>query len=491
MSSNTTRPRDAASFQIFADSMMQDDSLPLSDVIGDGVFDEAFDKFDVDFGSDDDAVYTPAIVLWALVSQALFTQAQRSLTAAVTRIAVWWACQGRVVSDTSTGAYSRARHKLPVDMVAWLTRAIASRCESSEDLIDPLETEAAEQQLTPDVIAEVRKQSIQGRVILIDGFTVDAADTPENQQEYPQNPAQKPGIGFPMLRCLSLISLATGMLIDLAQGPYAGKGTGETALLRELFSNLRRGDILVADSYHCTYWLIAYCQLNGIHLVMKNHHKRDDCPANAKRLAKGQRKVIWGRPPRPDWMTQQEYALMPKEVEVRLVDVKVDRVGFRTDGFTIATTFLDHKACSCKWLASVYQSRWLVELDIRSIKCSLAMEHLRAKSPEMVRRELWSCLLAYNLIRMKMLQSGAGTQRDIRSMSFSRALVLLGTNWLLCGARGLNQSLIELGQNQPVGEVVGHRPDRVEPRVNKRRPKVLKLMSKPRNQYQRQLAATA
>ena len=133
MSSTTTRPRDAASFQIFADSMMQDDSLPLSDVIGDGVFDEAFDKFDVDFGSDDDAVYTPAIVLWALVSQALFTQAQRSLTAAVTRIAVWWACQGRVVSDTSTGAYSRARHKLPVDMVAWLTRAIASRCESSED----------------------------------------------------------------------------------------------------------------------------------------------------------------------------------------------------------------------------------------------------------------------------------------------------------------------------------------------------------------------
>ena len=172
MSSNTTRPRNAASFQIFSDSMMQDGSLPLSDVIGNGVFDEAFDKFDVDFGSDDDAVYTPAMVLWALVSQALFTQAQRSLTAAVTRIAAWWACQGRVVSDTSTGAYSRARHKLPVDMVAWLTRTIASRCESSEDLIDPLETELAEQQLTPDVIAEVRKQSIQGRVILIDGFTV-------------------------------------------------------------------------------------------------------------------------------------------------------------------------------------------------------------------------------------------------------------------------------------------------------------------------------
>lgn len=491
MSFYSKQPRDAASFRVFADSMMQNDSLPLSDVIDGDLFKEAFEKFDVQFGSDGDAVYSPALVLWAFVSQALFTQEHRSLTAAVTRIASWWACQGRVVDDTNTGAYSRARHKLPVDLMAWLTREVARRCESSEDLIDSIEEEQAEEQLTPEVIAQVRSESIDGRVILIDGFTVDAADTPENQEEYPQNPAQKEGLGFPILRCVSLISMATGMLIDVAFGPYAGKATGETALLRQLFDVLKPGDILVADSFHCTYWLIAYCQINGIELVMKNHHKREDHPKNATRICKRQRKVIWELPARPSWMTQDEYDAFPKEVEVRLVDVNVDRPGFRTEGFTIATTMLNHRTCPADWIAAIYRSRWIVELDIRSIKCTLDMERLRAKTPEMVRRELWSCLLAYNLIRLKMLQSGAAADRDVRSMSLTRAMVLLGTNWLLCGARGLNDALIEVGQNQPLDEVIGHRPDRVEPRVNKRRPKVLKLMTKPRNRYQRQLANAA
>ena len=491
MSFYTKQARDAASLQIFTDSMMQDDSLPLSDVIGDSLFEEAFENFDVQFGSDQDAVYTPAIVLWALVSQALFTNEQRSLTAAVTRIASWWACQGRVVDDTNTGAYCRARHKLPANMIAWLTREVARRCETSEDLVDPIEQEQAEEKWTPDVVAQVRSESIGGRVILIDGFTIDAADTAENQAEYPQNPAQKEGLGFPMLRCVGLISLATGLVIDLAFGPYAGKGSGETALLRQLFGTLKSGDVLVADSFYCTYWLIAYCSEHGIELVMKNHHKRDDHPKDAKKICKGQRIVTWQRPERTQWMTREEYESFPNQVEVRLVDVNVDQSGFRTDSFTVATTMLDYKECPGDWIASVYRSRWLVELDIRSIKCTLGMEHLRGKTPEMVRRELWSCLLAYNFIRLKMLQSGSASERDVRSMSFTRAMVLLANNWLLCGARGLNDALIEVGQNQPIDEVVGHRPDRVEPRMNKRRPKVLKLMAKPRNAYQRQLANAA
>jgi hypothetical protein len=118
MSFYSKEPRKAASVQVFLNSMIQSDTLPLSGVIQDELFEEAFGKFEVAFGADEDAVYTPALVLWALVSQALFTKTQRSLTAAVTRIASWWACQGRVISDTNTGAYSRARHKLPFEMIA-------------------------------------------------------------------------------------------------------------------------------------------------------------------------------------------------------------------------------------------------------------------------------------------------------------------------------------------------------------------------------------
>ena len=190
-------------------------------------------------------------------------------------------------------------------------------------------------------------------------------------------------------------------------------------------------------------------------------------------------------------MSKQEYAQMPKEIEVRLVDVKVDQPGYRTTGFTVATTIIDHRVYSDRWIGSVYQSRWLVELDIRSIKCSLGMDILRAKTPPMVRAELWSCLLAYNLTRMKMLQSGIDGSRDARSISFTRTLVMLGTSWVMCGARGTNESLIELGQSQPLAETVGQREGRIEPRANKRRPKVLKLMTIPRATYQAQIDTAA
>ncbi|TWU54428.1 Transposase DDE domain protein [Rubripirellula tenax] len=484
-------PRDASSFRIFSDSMLQDSSLPLSDVIDQSVFDEAFELFDVDFSCDDDAVYTPALVLWALLSQALFKDEQRSCNAAVTRIAAWWAAQGRVVDDTNSGAYCRARQKISDELVAHLVRTIAQRAEKSSDLAEPLDDEQAEAMLTPRAIADVKSKPLAGRVLMVDGFTVDAADTPENQKEYPQNPSQEEGLGFPLLRCVSLVSMATGMLVDLAIAPYCGKETGETALLRQMIDSLGPGDVLVADSYYCTYWLLAMCQARGVEVVMKNHHKRDDHPEDAVRICKGQRKVVWPRPQRPTWMSREEYALMPKQVEVRLVDIKVDEPGFRPEGFTIATTIVDHRVYTDTWIGSVYQSRWLVELDIRSIKCSLGMDILRAKTPPMVRTELWSCLLAYNLTRLKMLQSGIDGSRDVRSMSFTRSMVLLGTSWLLCGARGVNDSLVELGQAQPLDELVGHREGRIEPRANKRRPKVLKLLTAPRAAYQVQLGSAA
>jgi putative transposase len=111
------------------------------------------------------------------------------------------------------------------------------------------------------------------------------------------------------------------------------------------------------------------------------------------------------------------------------------------------------------------------------------MDVLLAKSPAMVRTELWSCLLAYNLLRIKMLQSGVGCDQAVRSMSLTGTLQLLSSGWVVAAVIGVTEPLARLGQSAPADEVVGHRPDRYEPRVNKRRPKVLTLMSKPRALY--------
>jgi hypothetical protein len=477
----------ASSFSIFQRSMMQSEQLPLAEAIDDQRFQSVFEKHDVSFGGDPDTVYTPAITLWALISQALFSSEHRSCKAAVLRVASFFATVGRTICSTDTGNYCRARLQIPFQAVREIAMQLAIDVEATVERDTILAEQDAADSLCPEVIANVKSMPVSGRILLVDGFTVTAADTPENQAEYPQNPAQKEGIGFPILRGVSLISMITGMLFDCEIGPYSGKESGETALLWKLLSQLRRGDILVADSYYCTYWLVAACVARGVHIVMKNHHKRDDHPIHARRINKRERTVIWDRPTRPEWMSDEVYAEQPATVAVRLVDVQVHEPGFRTKGFTVATTMLDHKFYTAAWIGAIYRSRWLVELDIRSIKCSLGMDVIRAKTPEMVRTEVWSCLLAYNLIRAKMLQSSAATGRDPRSLSFTTTMQLLGTNWLLCAVIGVTPLLAELGQEASRSEVVGHRPDRVEPRVNKRRPKVLALMTKPRHNYHTEL----
>ena len=170
---------------------------------------------------------------------------------------------------------------------------------------------------------------------------------------------------------------------------------------------------------------------------------------------------------------------MPKQIEIRLVDIVIDQPGFRSKKFTIATTMLQREVFTRDWLMSVYRSRWLVELDIRAIKCSLGMDIVRAKTPAMVQTEIWSCLLAYNLIRMKMLQSCAANGRMPRTLSFTTTMQLLANNWILASVM-LTNELVELGCQISSSQIVGNRPDRIEPRANKRRSKAIALLTKPR-----------
>ena len=480
----------AASFSIFKRSMMQADTLPLADVIDDQRWQQVFDEHEINFGSDEDAVYTPAITLWALISQFFFSGEQRSCKAAVIRVAALWSALGRRVCNTNTGAYCRARLKLPFTVIRDIVRCLATDAEAACDQNLNQTREQSAARLTPQVVTNVKSRPTSGRILLVDGFTITAADTPENQRVYPQNPVQKPGLGFPILRCVSLISMTTGLLVDLVTGPYRGKASGETTLLRQMLDTLQPGDTLVADSYYCTYWLMSACRARGVKIVMKNHHLRDNHPQDARRLSKNERLVTWTRPLQcPFWMSRQEYQRHPETLIVRLVDVQVKQPGYRAKTFSIATTITDRKAYPARWIAAVYQSRWLIELDIRSIKCSLGMDILRAKTPAMVLTELWSCLLAYNLIRMKMLQSSQSEGRDPRSLSFTTTQQMLATNWLLCAVVGVTNELATLGQQSPCSERVGHRNGRVEPRANKRRPKTLALMKIPRYHYHKERRA--
>ena len=99
---------------------------------------------------------------------------------------------------------------------------------------------------------------------LIDGFTFTMPDTPTNQAEYPEQKRQEPGVGLPISRVVSIVSLATACVLDAVMGPYKGKGTGEPSLLRPILNSLQIGNIAVMDRYDCSFMLIALMLLNRV-----------------------------------------------------------------------------------------------------------------------------------------------------------------------------------------------------------------------------------
>src|SRR5258708_7886580 len=223
------------------------------------------------------------------------------------------------------------------------------------------------------------------------------------------------------------------MISDVAIGPYSGKETGESALLRELLDRLNPGDILLADRYFCSYFMIGLLRAAQVDFVTRLHQRRTADFRRGRRLGPGDHVVAWRRPPRPDWMDPATYERMPESIELREVEFAVAQPGFRTEVLLVVTTLTDTRCYARGDIAELYHRRWLAELDIRAIKVTLGMDVLRCKTPEMVRREIWTCLLAYNLIRQTLLAAARHADRSPRQLSFTAAMQKIAAGWIAVG----------------------------------------------------------
>jgi putative transposase len=459
-------------FRLVLSSFMQHPGLPFADVLPEEIIEQAFADAEVEFAKYDDDVYTPALTLWAFLSQVLFGDHQRSCRAAVARVIVLLVSLGKSPCSDNTGAYCRARAKLPARVIEEVTTQVADGCE----------------QRVP--AAWLWKDR---HVHLVDGTTVSMPDTVDNQAVYPQPHSQQEGLGFPIARVVVLLSLATAMVKGMAMGPYTGKETGESALLRELLGRLGKGDVLLADRYYCSYFMIALLQELGIDFVVRLHQRRDADFRCGQRLGEGDHVVAWMRPARPDWMDEATYERMPASIQVREVHVHIHQAGFRTESLIVVTTLTDAEEYSKADIAELYHQRWLIELDIRAIKISLRMDILRCKSPEMVHREIWTCLLGYNLIRQTMLEAAFKSERSPREFSFTAALQKLAAAWAVLSVcdDALRVQLIAVHLDDIATNWIGNRPDRVEPRAVKRRPKSHTFLTERRDQARAKLLSGA
>ena len=457
-------------FRLVLSSFMQGPGLPFSDVLGEELIQQAFDQEGLSFAQEEGDVFTPSITLWAFLSQVMFKGEHRSCLAAVCRVIVLLVALGREPCAKNSGPYCRARAKLSQSVLKRLTLDVAAGCE---------------REISASWLWHGR------HVKLVDGTTVSMPDTPENQKEFPQHSGQEQGLGFPIARMVVLMSLATGMLCGMEMGPYAGKETGEMALFRKLLDQLNPKDIILADRYFCSYFMIAMLLQLRVDIVARLHQCRTSDFQRGRRLGKGDYLVQWKRPSKPDWMEQETYELMPESITLRQLEVKVHQPGFRVESFIVVTTLIDAKKYTKQDIAELYHKRWLVELDIRVMKDTLGMDVLRCKTPHMVRNEIWTCLLSYNLIRKSMVQAAARSGLSPRQLSFTRAMQTVAASWMTLPTHDQVATMIEVQLDSLTEQLIGNRPNRVEPRAVKRRPKPHKLLTKPRDEARAELMAGA
>lgn len=454
------------SFTAVAEAFLQAGGLPFADVLSAESVEQVFRDHDALFGQEN--IFSTQVVLWAFLAQALRDGKGASCAAAVGDIATYMHQIAQHTPCGDTGDYCRARAKLDLAALEHLTRDTARR----------IEADAEDAWLWKGRHAK-----------LVDGFTFTMPDTPENQSAFPQQTSQAPGVGFPIARACTIQSLATATVCNMALGPYKGKETGESALLRGMLDSFDEGDVGVFDRYYCSFMMLATLLQRGVDVCARLHQCRRSDFRRGRRLGKDDHLITWTRPARPPWMSEEAYAQIPETLTLREIRFQVEIPGRRTETLTVITTLIDPEEYSKEDIAELYGFRWNVELDIRDIKQTLDLDHVRCKSPAMVLREVWVTLLAYNLVRKVIATSAAVHGKQPRQLGFTLACQAILASWMLLATGSCRDprqlwtdALARIARNE-----VANRPGRIEPRVLKRRRHRYPLMRRSRQELQEEM----
>jgi putative transposase len=448
-------------FSAFDALTYSDNALPFGNILSAKHIRELFVDGNSLFGCGEDDLWNTGLTLWAFIGQVLQDGKQRSCNAAVTNATRYMIERGMTPPGPDSGEYCRARLKLDFNVLRKLVCHIANKMSTS---------------------IPAQWLWLGKNVKLVDGFTFSMPDTAKNQREFPQPRTQKKGVGFPIARACAVLSLANACIHDVAIGPYIGKKTGETALLRRILDRFESGDVMLADRYFCSFFMLAILKSRGVDVCMRLHQIRKIDESNVQWIGDNEYIDTWYRPQRANWMSQELYNSIPEKMNIRLVsfDVTSER---ETEVLTVVTTLLDHDKYKASEIGKLYGYRWNVELDIFSIKQMLNLDILRCKSPEMIYREFWTTILAYNMVRLVCAQAAYVHDKLARQMSFTIACNTLLSQWLMPPDASIRKLLSKHNLFQIARNEVGNRPGRIEPRVVKRRVKKYTLMTKPRDDY--------
>jgi hypothetical protein len=450
-------------FQVVRDKFANDSALPFGRILTQeyvlGVLEDEGHKYR-------QGVFCPLVTLWGWLSQCL--SQDKSLNEAVSRVLANRVTTGLPACSASSASYSNARTRFPLSAMTRMAREIGRNVHDSAS--DAWHWHGRE-------------------VFLADGTGLSMPDTPENQLAFPQIKTVTKGLGFPTMRAVALISLATGAVVDFDCAPHEGKGTGESTLLSGMFDTVNRGDILVADRYYPSYGTVGALLRRGVDMVSISHKARKVDFSDGIQLGENDHIVKWHKPAYRERMNAEEYSKLPDTVSVREFVIEIDGRNGNREQVVIISTMTD-PSISQEEISDLYWRRWNCELDLRSIKQSMHLDVLRCKTPEMGLKEINAHLLAYNLLRGVMVESAKRKDVQPRLLSVKGAMQAIESfTPAMMSAPTASGVLYEAMLTTVATHRVGNRPGRQEPRLKKRRPVTRDLMMKPRNEYHRVLAA--
>lgn len=360
-------------------------------------------------------------------------------------------------------AYIQARLRLPKER---LEGALVATAQTADRRVGP-------------------SPQLQGRLVkVVDGSSTQLADTPANQQRYPQPRSQKPGCGFPLMKLLVLFSLGGGAVLKVILGNLHHH---DLRLLRGLWDELQKGDILLGDRAYGEYVTLAGLPQRGVDVVARLHHRRKVDFRKARRPGRNDGRFVWTKGcQQSEILSPSEWDVLPVQITVRILRFTTTIRGFRNRRVTLVTSLLDAELYPADELVALYARRWRLELCLRDLKTTLGMEQLRCKTPDMAEKELLAYLVAHNLVRCLMAEAVAGHRVDLERVSFkgsADALRQFSDAISRAPNRTLRRQLWEDLLLVLARDLVPLRPNRTEPRAVKRRPKSYPLLNKPRRAF--------
>jgi len=298
------------------------------------------------------------------------------------------------------------------------------------------------------------------------------AGTRKNRAAYPPIQCRPHQPSFPMMRFVVLFSLLSGSILAAVQGSLA---VSEWALLAQLTTPLAKGDILIGDRGFGCYPVIALRQHTlGVDFIGRTT-RRIDGRRRGQRLGRNDWLLEWkkGRRASP-WMSLLQWQALPATLTLRAVKGSLYQKGFRVRQVTVITTLLDPQAYPAQQILEAYLRRWRLEMCLDDLKTTLGLESLRARSPEMAQRELWTRLIAHNLVRCTMAQAAAEHNVPLARISFkgSRdALRQFSQAMAQAKTKKKRQQLWQELLRTLAADLVPERPGGREPRAVKRKRK--------------------